>query len=173
MVKKGELETTPSGAWRITEKGERRAKESEIPLALLTPVKPSPPSHDEIKQRLVEIGKMLGKYALSEHQRYDVVWKETPSSPRLSHVFEVQDKGNLAAALARLKHAYDTQRSRPFLIVVGEREQEKVQQLVHPFLEGYFHELSLVLILLAPEDVERTYRALSPLKELLEKLILE
>ena len=172
LVQKGELEGTP-GLWKLTEKGRERVIKEELRLDFLYPQPPPSPSHEELKQKLVEIGKLLGKYAVAEYQRYDVVWKESEFSPRLSHVFEVQDKGNLSAALARLKHAYDLQRSKPFIVITTEKERRKAEELLRPFLSGYFHELSRVIVILTPEDVEKILRALLPLGEVLKKLLQE
>ena len=68
-------------------------------------------THTDVQKMLLDIGRVLGYHAQSEFDYYDVVWRASESSPRLSHVFEVQHKGNIDAALAKLKRAYEAQRS--------------------------------------------------------------
>lgn len=119
----------------------------------------------------MEIGRLLGKFAKEEYQRYDVVWKDHELSPRVSHVFEVQNRGNLEAALAKLKHAYDTQRSRLFLVVVEARDVRRVGEMLQPYLAGTFHEIGKVTTVLDPKEVERVYRALTSVRESLTKLV--
>ena len=97
---------TPRGAKRVADEAmqvERNEDHLAPPKRLLT--------HQEAQAMLVEIGEWLGYTAAKEFERYDVVWRESVTSPRLSHVFEVQISGSVDSALARLKHAYDTQRS--------------------------------------------------------------
>ena len=102
---------------------------------------------------------------------YDVIWREFAEAPRASHVFEVQDKGNLIEALAKLQHASDIWGSKLFLIVTGEKDRRKLSQLVGPLLSGTFHRLSQDLIVLSPEDTERLYETLREEKELLGHLL--
>jgi hypothetical protein len=127
-------------------------------------------SHDEIKKKLVEIGRMLGKYAEEEYQRYDAVWKESELSPRISHVFEVQVRGKIEGALAKLKHAYDVQRSKPFLVISDEFNSRKANRLLHPYFSGSFHEIGSVTTVLSVEDIERIHRSLDSIKSILEKI---
>jgi hypothetical protein len=176
LADKWELEKTSYGRWRLTEKGRRRAEAEDFPLQLLLPLEtPSTSfSHKDLKRKLVEIGTLLGKYAEEEyHQKYDVVWKEREASPRISHVFEVQHRGKIESALTKLKHAYDTQRSKPFLVLVDRKEGRKVSELLHPYLSGSFHEIAKVTTILSPQDVDKLYHALSSLKGTLEKLLTE
>ncbi|RME50345.1 MAG: hypothetical protein D6795_10235, partial [Deltaproteobacteria bacterium] len=103
------------GSWRLTPKGSARLHESVsfVPQER----RPVIPSHRRLQEMLVGIGERLGRYAALEFEGYDVIWRDTPRSPRISHVFEVQCRGNLASALTKLKCAYETQRSRPFLLL--------------------------------------------------------
>ena len=112
------------GRWQITETG-RVAVESETNGFSLTQTQSEPLNHQDIQQMIVEIGAALGFYAETEYQFYDVIWRETRVSPRISHVFEVQSKGNIDSAFAKLKRAFDTQRSKPFLILDSERDTNR------------------------------------------------
>ncbi len=120
---------------------------------------------------LVEIGHLLGNHAEEEFQRYDVVWRDSPHSPRLSHVFEVLVKGKLESAMTKLKHAYEVQRSRPVLVVSQERDQRKVREFLAPYLAGSFHEISDAIVVLSPQEVFRLHSSLTHVGELLEQVV--
>jgi hypothetical protein len=171
LVEKGEL-LRAKGRWQITDLGRRRA-EAEVMVISPPPVAPKkgPLSHDEIKKMLVEIGRALGKHAEEEFLRYDVVWKESALSPRISHVFEVQVKGKIESALAKLKHAYDTQRSKPCLVVADERNSKRAAHFLRPYLSGSFHEIGSVATVLGVEDVVQLHQAIHSVKETLDKLL--
>lgn len=173
LVKKGELRRG-AGRWRLTTKGQQRAEAERMLLELPSSLAATPKrtlSHHEIQSMLVEIGQALGRYAEKEYQRYDVVWKESELAPRLSHVFEVQVKGKIESALAKLKHAYDTQRSKPVLVISDERDQKRARQFLLPYLSGSFHEIGAVTTVLGVEEIERMYFALDSIKETLQELL--
>jgi len=102
--------------------------------------------HEELKRKIKEIGEILGKYPAAEFHSapyvYDVVWKDAEGLPRPSHVFEVQDKGSVDLALAKLQHARDMWRPKLFLVVTGESDRNKVDLLLRPYLQGAFHGIS-------------------------------
>jgi hypothetical protein len=172
LVKKGELKRS-RGRWVLTASGRQQAEAEKM---LLDPPSGSPHvakravSHGEIQTMLVEVGRMLGQYATKEYQRYDVVWKESELSPRLSHVFEVQVKGKIEQALAKLKHAYDLQRTKPFLVLSDERDERRARRFLQPFLSGSFHEIGAVTTVLTVEEIERMYHALSSIKSSLQEI---
>jgi len=179
LAQKGEIQRR-GGVWHLTEKGRQRAESEGMDMALLASLAETKalPSHGTLKQWLVEIGRWLGKYALEEYREqngptYDVVWKDNPFSPRISHVFEVQVRGKIDSALARLKHAYDTQRSRPFLIVSDERDGQKARSWLQPHLSGSFHEIGGVTTVLSAGDVERLHRSLQSVRAILEEIFKE
>jgi hypothetical protein len=116
---------------------------------------------------LVEIGEMLGRYAEAEFEYYDVVWRDSPASPRLSHVFEVQVAGSVDSALTRLKHAYDSQRSRPFLVIADER----AGRFAGRRLTGSFHEIWEAITVIGIGELQSLYESLRGQKELLEKIV--
>jgi hypothetical protein len=187
-------ERTPSGRsrWRslvqragrqLEEKGELRRERSFWSLkpggrlrieqeALRVAPRPAPDetprelSHKQAQQLLVEIGEMLGRFAQSEFDYYDVVWRDSPSAPRLSHVFEVQVSGSVDSALTRLKHAYDAQRSRPFLVVADER----AAQFAARRLTGSFHEIWQAITVIGTGELKRLYESLKSQEELLRKI---
>lgn len=168
LAEKGELRRDNT-RWRLTERGKRRVTAESLQLAVDEPGdEPSARevSHAEAQQMLVEIGQMLGRHSEAEFEHYDVVWRDSPSSPRLSHVFEVQVAGSVDSALTRLKHAYDTQRTRPFLVIADERSA----QFAGRRLSGSFHEIWEAVTVIGMGELKRLYDSLKAQSSLLEKL---
>jgi hypothetical protein len=155
--------------WTITQKGRNRVEAEAMRPAPAEAVTEAPRaiSHKDAQAMLVEIGRMLGRHAEAEFEYYDVVWRESPASPRLSHVFEVQVAGSVDSALTRLKHAYDAQRSLLFLVVADERSARFAGRR----LTGSFHEIWDAITVIGTGELARLYESLSSQKELLEKII--
>lgn len=183
LVKKGELERS-KGRWTLTESGRQRAETERMLIEFSYSPSEAPQSsssakrtisHYGLQTMLVEIGRILGKYAekeyQQEYQRYDVVWKESALSPRLSHVFEVQVKGKVESALAKLKHAYDMQRSKPILVISDVRDEKRARQFLQSYLSGSFHEIGEVTTVLGIQEVEHIYQALASVKEVLKEVL--
>jgi predicted RNA-binding protein len=100
---------------------------------------PALPSHEELKRKLIEIGK-LQKYLSEEEYTFDigkldVVWRRVERSVP-TYVFEVHVSGDIYHDLAKLKHAFDLWNSRIF-IVASQADRGKVNNL----LSGTFHEI--------------------------------
>lgn len=97
------------------------------------------PSHNDVKEALVEIGKLQNFIAESEYQfdigKLDVVWRRVQQSVP-TYVFEIQIGGNLYQALAKLKHAFDLWNSHVFLVSPQEDFSKALQ-----LLSGTFHEI--------------------------------
>jgi hypothetical protein len=168
LAEKGELRRQ-GARWELTPQGRRRV-EAEAMQVTLEPARTEPASrtlsHKDAQQMLVEIGRWLGRHAEAEYEHYDVVWRESPVSPRLSHVFEVQISGSVDSALTRLKHAYDTQRSRPFLVIAGERDT----RLARRRLTGSFHEIWDAITVIGVGELEQLYESMKAHAALLEKI---
>lgn len=161
------------GFWTITSAGRRRASEegqlfspTEAPAA----TRPDMLSHTDIQHMLLDIGRVLGYDAEAEFEYYDVVWRASSSSPRLSHVFEVQHKGNIDAALAKLKRAYEAQRSKPFLVITSERDTTRALKSMNAARTGAFHEIGRATTILSFEQLHRLHRALTSVEDLLGEL---
>ncbi|MEP6924981.1 MAG: hypothetical protein ABI954_10995, partial [Pyrinomonadaceae bacterium] len=88
-------------------------------------------------------------------------------SPRLSHVFEVQHKGNIDSAFTKLKKAHEAQRSKPFLILASERDTNRALRLVSFEQSGAFHELSGSLQILSLAQIEQFHRSLKSMGDIL------
>jgi hypothetical protein len=173
LVARGEVESR-GRRWAITPKGLQRAQAEGMPIQLILSAlrEEGPlPSHEGVQRMLVDIGRLLGKHAEAEIQRYDVVWRDSPHSPRFSHVFEVHVHGRLDSALAKLKLAYEAQRSLPVLVVGGEPSPSRVREALAPYLAGPFHEIAGCARLLTLEEVVRLHRALTSVGDLLHRLL--
>ncbi len=165
------------GFWSITQQGRKRVEDEAPsftyePEEIQTPVAASSEfSHADVQRMLLDIGRALGFHAEMEFDYYDVVWREGETSPRLSHVFEVQRKGNVDAALAKLKRAYESQRSRPFFVVASERDTNRAQLQMSLAETGAFHEIGRVTTILSFEQLLRLHRALTSVEDLLAGFI--
>ena len=115
------------------------------------------PTHNDIKNLLLEIGKLQGYVANPEFpmetERLDVVWRRLPESVP-TYVFEVQIGGDLYHALGKLKHAHDIWNSRIFL-VASANDLGSVNQL----LSGTFHEIKSLLRFIEIEKVQSLYKS--------------
>ena len=115
------------GFWTITERGSRQV-EIESQGFIISQSAQQELSHGEIQKMLIEIGENLGFFAAAEFEFYDVIWRESEKVSRLSHVFEVQSKGNIDSAFAKLKRAYAAQRSKIYLVISSERDLNRARK---------------------------------------------
>lgn len=161
------------GRWVILAAGRKRADEEGQTFSLSEKsaeiVRTDELTHADIQHMLLDIGRVLGYYAESEFDYYDVVWRASDSSPRLSHVFEVQHKGNIDAAMAKLKRAYEAQRSKPFLIVASERDTNRANRNMSQARTGAFHEIGRATTILSFEQLHSLHRALTSVGDLLQE----
>ncbi len=166
------------GQWEITAQGRKRVDE-EAPSFSFAPDAEGHSSqavgvelsHSDAQQMLIDIGRALGRHAEREFEYYDVVWRDDAQSPRLSHIFEVQRKGNVDAALAKLKRGYESQRSKPFLVVTSERDTNRAQLQMSLARTGAFHEIGRVTTIISFEQLQRLHRALASVEDLLAEFI--
>lgn len=150
------------GIWQITPSGREKvlAESSDFTIA---PDHLESLDHQTVQRLIMQIGEILGFYAESEFQFFDVIWRETENSQRISHVFEVQSKGNIDSAFAKLKRAFDAQRSKPFLILASERDTNRARKS----LENEFRELSNVITILGFAEISKTHKNLKELETIL------
>jgi hypothetical protein len=154
------------GFWMLTAKGKEEVKRESVGFEI-TRNEIFELDHRTIQQMLLEIGEILGFYAETEFEFYDVVWRESRKAMRLSHVFEVQSKGNIDSAFAKLKRAHDAQRSKPFLILASERDTNRARQS----LEREFSELEDYLTILSFAEVNRVHQNLKTVAAILPKFL--
>jgi len=131
-------------------------------------VTPYVTSHDELKQRLVEIGKLQKFIAEEEYAfdigRLDVVWRRVERSVP-TYVFEIQVGGDPYHAIAKLKHAFDLWNSHIF-IVASQADYNKVEKL----LSGTFHEIGSRVRFIDLEKIEELYKRKKAYLELEKEL---
>jgi hypothetical protein len=112
--------------------------------------------HDEIKAKLLEIGRLQRLIVDSEYDmdggRLDVVWRRIERAVP-AYVFEVQIGGDLYHALGKLKHAFDLWNSNIFL-VVAEEDVHKARGL----LSGTFHEIQGKVKLVEVRKIDELFR---------------
>jgi hypothetical protein len=169
LEERGELRRDRS-LWVITGRGRERLEEEglRVPTGELEPVEPPPPpmTHRETQEMIAEIGRLLGRDAELEYDFFDVVWRDRPGAQRLSHVFEVQIAGSVDGALARLKQAFDLQRSRIFLVIADERSASFAAKR----LEGPFHEVWEAVQVVTVGELRRLRDALGEQADLVTAL---
>jgi hypothetical protein len=156
------------GFWTITEKGKREVAAESLGFEIIR-TEPEELSHGEIQKMLVEIGESLGFYAETEFEFYDVVWRENRKNARLSHVFEVQSKGNIDSAFAKLKRAYSAQRSKIFLVLTSERDLNRAAKS----LEREFQDLENAVVILTFPQIKLAFQNLRNIAEILREFLLK
>jgi len=156
------------GFWTITDHGRAEA-DLETSGFTLTKSEIKPLSHKNMQQMLLEIGISFGFFAVKEFEFYDVVWRESEANPRLSHVFEVQSRGNIDSAFAKLKRAYEAQRSKPFLVLSSETDLRRAQQS----LTREFQDLQKVLVIITFAQIEEIHFNLKNIGEIVREFLLK
>jgi len=113
-------------------------------------------SHDEIQEKLIEIGKLQKFIAEKEYifdiGKLDVVWRRVENSVP-TYVFEIQIGGDIYHALGKLKHAFDLWNSHIYF-VASEKDHIKATSL----LSGTFHEISNRIKHIELDNVEELYK---------------
>lgn len=169
LEEQGELRREKN-LWKLTSKGLKRVEAEALQLEARpshVEQKGRAVTHKEAQSMLVEIGQMLGRHAEAEFEHYDVVWRDSANAPRLSHVFEVQIAGSVDGALTRLKCAYETQRSKIFLVIADERDKNFVRKR----LTGSFHEIWEVVAVIGAGELQQLYESLKPQEHLIARLM--
>jgi hypothetical protein len=114
------------------------------------------PVHEDIKQKLLEIGRLQKLIAETEYDvdggKLDVVWRRVErGSP--TYVFEVQVGGDLYHAIGKLKHASDLWNSNIFLVAT-KNDVAKAQEL----LSGTFHEIRGKIRIIEAEKINELFK---------------
>lgn len=154
------------GFWKVTEKGKRQVEAEAIGFELSI-YDDRKLSHTDIQKMLLKIGETLGFYTEMEFDFYDVVWREVPRAQRLSHVFEVQSKGNIDSAFAKLKRAHEAQRSKIFLIIANENDLKRSKKS----LENEFQDIENDLTILTFAQIDKTFQNINSISEILTKFL--
>lgn len=115
------------------------------------------PTHEDIKNLLLEIGKLQGYIANTEFpmeaERLDVVWRRLPESVP-TFAFEIQVAGDLYHAIGKLKHAHDIWNTRIFLVASADE-----LGAVNKLLSGTFHEIQPVLRFIETEKIQSLHQS--------------
>lgn len=154
------------GIWKITQIGREKVQTENSDFSFIKK-ETEILSHQKVQELLCNIGQILGYYTQTEFEFYDVIWRESESSKRISHVFEVQSKGNIDSAFAKLKRAFDAQRSKPFLVLASERDTNRANKS----LENEFRELNNVISIISFVEIRKTFENLNEIKYILPKLL--
>ena len=132
---------------------------AEIPASLepiLTNLSITPSTHNNIRDTIVEIGRLQNFVADSEYPfdigRLDAVWRRVQLSVP-TYAFEVQVGGDIYHALAKLKHAFDLWNSHIF-IVAPQEDFGKIDSLP----AGTFHEIESWIRFIESGKVEELYK---------------
>lgn len=125
-------------------------------------------SHDDIKKKLLEVGKLQDYIAEEEYPfdigKLDVVWRKVEKSVP-TYVFEVQVGGDIYHALAKLKHASDLWNSHIFLVATQPDFNK-----AHELLSGTFHEINKRIKFVDLSKIEELYRSKKAYFDLEEEL---
>lgn len=154
------------GVWQLTDKGVDFVEEKKADFLLTTPRIDSF-SHIEVQKMTAQIGDLLGFHTELEFEYFDVVWRENENNSRISHVFEVQSKGNIDSAFAKLKRAFDAQRSKPFLIVAAERDLKRAEKS----LDREFQILREHITILSFSQIKKIYDNIFDISDVLSKFL--
>jgi predicted RNA-binding protein len=163
----GSLKNIPQQDFELIEREMRKRLEERPEIESL---------HKSLESKLREIGEVLGMHAKTEYHFtpyiYDVVWSDVETHPP-THVFEIQDKGQVDVALAKLQHALTNFpcQNRLFIIVTGERDKNKVNLLLHPYLTGTWGRLGKHTTMLMPEEVGEIHGWLVSHKDILRRFL--
>ena len=154
------------GVWTLTDRG-KSAVEAETNGVIFTQAADDTLNHQDIQEMICKIGSILGYFTQQEFEFYDVVWRESERSSRLSHVFEVQSKGNIDSAFAKLKRAFEAQRSKPFLVLSSERDSNRAAKS----LTQEFRELEKVITVISFAELKKIHENLSAIAVILPKFL--
>lgn len=143
----------------ISRLSDRFGLDIKTPEKEVAEVKTEQSLHNQIRDKLVEIGRMERFISEKEYvidgERLDVSWKRVVRGVP-TKVFEVQVGGSPHQALAKLKHAFDLWNSDPF-IIVEQSSLSKVEEL----LSGTFHELRPYIKVISTDKVEKLFESLT------------
>jgi len=154
------------GFWSLTDIGKKFIEDENLGIITSHP-QPNFLSHGDIQEMLCKVGEILGYVSQKEFEFYDVIWRESEKSQRISHVFEVQSKGNIDSAFAKLKRAFDAQRSKPFLILASERDSKRAAKSI----TQEFRELEKVITILSFAELRKIHENLSAISDFLPVLL--
>lgn len=133
-------------------------------------------SHSDLVKEISEIGEALNFVVKTEEPtpdniyRLDVTWRDVEGH-RPSKVFEVEVKGNVDLALARLAHVYDIWGVQQlWLIICDEKDSKRAMNLLEPRLKGSFAKIGRYIHVKTWYEIHELYSNIIKYKRLLKEL---
>lgn len=154
------------GLWSLTEVG-KSIIQAETSGIIVSEIKNESLSHQDIQEMICQIGQILGYFTAKEFDYFDVIWRENEKNQRISHVFEVQSKGNIDSAFAKLKRAFDAQRTKPFLVLSTERDTNRANRS----LTYEFRELENVITVLSFAEIRKIHGNLTSISKFIPSFL--
>ncbi|MFC1663891.1 hypothetical protein ACFL0A_02095 [Patescibacteria group bacterium] len=155
--------------WEVWDKF---AKTEKIKTQIAENQKKEASRHDEIRDKIAEIGTWLGFETETEKPiaigaRIDVIWRASIANlGTVSYAFEVQYKGSIDGLLLNLQRA-QTNPTMQKLIIVSDSEQiEKIQNEIKTLPENFRRVVSFW----EADEVDNTYQNLEQVTESIAKL---
>jgi len=153
--------------WEVWDKFAKFQKEEEI----VTPRR-GVSKHDEIKDKIVEIGSWLGFEVETEKlvapgAKVDAVWRARIANlGTVSYIFEVQDKGSIDALILNLQRAQMNPTVQKLIIVSDESQISKIQREISTMPENFRKATTFWDI----NDIENTHQNLEQVTSSITKL---
>ena len=132
-------------------------------------------THERMKVTLKEIGEMLNFVAKKEERspdriyRYDGTWRDSEGHVPIK-VFEVELSHNIDLALLRLSHANDIGWKNPCLVILEERDKDRIKKLLEPRLTGAFSKIGRILKVYTAHEIHDLHRSLTRHRILIREL---
>ncbi|MEM2180876.1 MAG: hypothetical protein QXP32_08710 [Nitrososphaeria archaeon] len=128
--------------------------------------------HDEIIDKLVEIGEGLGFKAesnkdIAKGARVDVIWQaKIANLGVLNYVFEVQKQGSVDSLILNLQRAKNNQTVQKLIIVANRKQLDEIKEEVASLSEDFKKSLTYLEV----KDVEKASELWRELSLILNKL---
>ena len=132
-------------------------------------------THERMKVTLKEIGEMLNFVAKKEERssdriyRYDGTWRDSEGHVPIK-VFEVELSHNIDLALLRLSHANDIGWKNPCLVILDERDKDRIKKLLEPRLTGAFSKIARILKVYTADEIDDLHGSLTHHRSLIREL---
>lgn len=132
-------------------------------------------THERMTVTLKEIGEMLNFMAKKEERspdriyRYDGTWRDSEGHVPIK-VFEVELSHNIDLALLRLSHANDIGWKNPCLVLLDERDKDRIKKLLEPRLTGAFSKIARILKIYTADEIDDLHRSLTHHRSLIREL---
>jgi hypothetical protein len=128
--------------------------------------------HDEIIDKLTQIGSWLGFETEQEKQiatgaRVDVIWRARIGNlGAVSYVFEVQERGSIDSLIMYLQRAQNNPTVQKLIVVSDKQQIERIKEEIKTLSETFRKVVNFWEI----EDVENTYQNLQQVTESITRL---